>query len=346
MNASTMFLMIQKSRQPLWSAAVLLVASLHLAGPDSAIAQDEGIRFPATLEADQRTELKARIKGYVASVHADIGDHVTAGQVLITLDAPELAADVVRQQQMVKKAEASLLVASSAVETSEARLLQARSSLQEQAALLQLRSTQRDRYVQLVRGGAVQQEKLDEAEYALLAVQAVTQKIEADVSAASADVDAAKSQVLFARSGIEVAQAELAYAQVQAEMRTIRAPFSGLITLRSVDPGAMVSSTDSQSLLVIESIHVLRGVMTIPADAAQHVRPGQVVSFTGFGNEELTAPDGGPPRVSRMSQSLEMKTRTMRVEIDLANPINEETGQFQLLGGQYGTATIQTTPSK
>lgn len=320
--------------------AVCLLFGTH-AGP----AQDAptGIRLPVNLQADQRTEVRARIEGYVAKVHVDIGDSVIQGQLLVTLDAPELEAEVLRKKQMVRQAEAHLRVTESAVETARARLLQARASLEEQTALKRLRVTQRDRYAALVAEGAVQREKLDEAEYALLAVNAVTKKIEADMAAAEAEVDASVSEVEFAKSGIEVAQAEYTYAEVQNQMRSIKAPFSGLITDRQVDPGTLVNpgSMASAPLLVLEGIDVLRAIMTVPAEQAPRISVGATVSFAGMQNAaNFKAPDGGPTRVSRISQTLEMKTRTMRVEIDIANPLNQESGRFEFLSGQYGTATI------
>ena len=305
------------------------------------------IRLPITLEGDQRTELRARIEGYVAKVHVDIGDRVTEGQLLVSLDAPELQADVRRREQMVKQAEANLGVAEGAVQTAKARLRQAASARDEQAALKKLRVSELDRYQKLVRGGAVQKEKLDEAQFAVMAVDAAVSKIDADVEAAEADIEAAKNEVNFARSGIEVAKAELAHAKAQDELREIKSPFNGLVTDRSVDSGELVSpgTLSGDPLLVVEKVDVLRGVMTIPAEESRWVATGDRVTITGFGKQLAMGPSGDPPKVSRLSQSLDMKTRTMRVEIDLQNPYDEETGRYSFLSGQYGSATIQVQQS-
>ena len=183
MNAKTTFLPLP------------MIVALAFVVPRPALGQNEPekteIRLPMTLAADQRTELHARVEGYVATVLVDIGDKVTKGQLLVTLDAPELEADVRRRQQMVLQAQANLGVAKGAVKTAEAKLLQADSAREEQAALRQLRISERDRYAKLVRAGAVQQEKFDEAQYAVTAVEAAVAKIDADVIAAKADVTAA-----------------------------------------------------------------------------------------------------------------------------------------------------------
>lgn len=329
----------------------LIVATLTIPAfttPAVSRAQDASkgsvdVRLPITFQGDQRTEVFARVSGYVAGVKVDIGSSVTQGQVLIILDAPELDAEVTRREQQVAQAEAMLRVAESGVETAKSKSAQAQSELAEQKALVNFRQVQIDRFKQLVDSGVVDQGKLDEVQYQLMAVKASRARIEANVAAAAAAIQASLSDVEYARSGIEVAKAELAHAVTQSDLRTIRAPFAGLITARNVDAGAMVSSTKQNTpMLVIENIEVLRGVMTIPAEQASQVAIGNGVEILGMGTDDLKAPDGGPLAVTRISQALHMTTRTMRVEIDVSNPFDESAGRYSLFSGQYGTAIIRT----
>ena len=331
------------------TSCVCLVSLLWLCPlADLARGQDPEIkivRLPITLEGDLRTELRARIEGYVAIVHGDIGERVTKGKVLVTLDAPELEATVQRRKRMLSQANANLSVSKGMIEIAKAKLSQAQSARQEQQALLNLKVSIRDRYNILVDGGAVQREMLDEAIFAVSAVTAAIGKADADIAAAQADVGAAINQAEFAESGIEVAKAELSHAAAQEQLRQIKAPFDGIITERSVDPGQLVSpgNVNGKPLLVIEHVDVMRGVLTVPADDAALVRQGDSVKLIGFpGADEVTAPGGGPLKVSRVSQTLDMKTRTMRVEIDLQNVFDEKTGRYRFLSGQYGSASVTT----
>ena len=246
---------------------------------------------------------------------------------------------------MLSQAEASLSVSKGMIEIAKAKLSQAQSARQEQQALLNLKVSIRDRYNVLVDGGAVQREMLDEAIFAVSAVTAAIGKADADIAAAQADVGAAINEVEFAESGIQVAKAELSHAVAQEQFRQIKAPFDGIITERSVDPGQLVSpgNINGKSLLVIEHVDVLRGVLTVPAEDAAMVRQGDLVKLIGFpGADKMTAPGGGPLKVSRVSQTLDMKTRTMRVEIDLQNVFDEKTGRYRFLSGQYGAASVTT----
>src|ERR1700760_1918138 len=47
-------------------------------------------RLPGSTEAFEQAAIMARISGYVAKRHVDIGDHVTAGQLLAEISAQEL----------------------------------------------------------------------------------------------------------------------------------------------------------------------------------------------------------------------------------------------------------------
>ena len=328
------------------TSCVTLVSLLWLCPP--AFAQEpkmKTVQLPITLEGDQRTELRARIEGYVAIVHGDIGERVTKGKVLVTLDAPELEATVQRRQRMLSQAEAHLRVSEGMIEIAKAKLSQTQSAREEQQALLNLKVSIRDRYNVLVNGGAVQREMLDEAVFAVSAVTAAIGKADADIAAAQADVGAAINEAGYAMAGIEVAKAELSHAVAQDQLRQIRAPFDGIITERSVDPGQLVSpqNVNGKPLLVVERVDVMRGVLTVPADDAVMVRLGDAVKLLGFPMaDKLTAPGGGPLKVSRVSQTLDMKTRTMRVEIDLQNVFDEKTGRYQFLSGQYGSASVTT----
>lgn len=63
------------------------------------------VTLPASLAPWQRVELRARVSGYVKSIAVDLGDTVTAGQLLAEIEVPELQADLIRQRAVVAAAE-------------------------------------------------------------------------------------------------------------------------------------------------------------------------------------------------------------------------------------------------
>jgi RND family efflux transporter MFP subunit len=120
--------------------------------------------------------------------------------------------------------------------------------------------------------------------------------------------------------GVTVAGAALERAQVQKGYQVLRAPFDGTITARYADPGALLpaatgSTSSAQPLLEMAQLDRLRLALNLGQDDAARVRVGDKVQL------QVSA-EHAPfeAQVSRISQSLEPRTRTMRCEIDLAQP--------------------------
>jgi membrane fusion protein, multidrug efflux system len=123
-----------------------------------------------------------------------------------------------------------------------------------------------------------------------------------------------------AEEGVKVARAALVRAQVQKEYQVLRAPFDGTVTARFADPGTLLpaatgSTSSAQPLLEVAQLDRLRVALQLGQDDAARVRVGDKVQLQ-------TSPDQPPfeARISRISQSLDPRTRTMLSEIDLAQP--------------------------
>jgi RND family efflux transporter MFP subunit len=69
------------------------------------------LRLPGDVRAMQQTVLGARAVGYLKSLHADLGDHVEAGQLLAVIDTPEVDAQLVRARADVTLAKAAVVKA-------------------------------------------------------------------------------------------------------------------------------------------------------------------------------------------------------------------------------------------
>ncbi|MBR9998535.1 MAG: efflux RND transporter periplasmic adaptor subunit, partial [Cyclobacteriaceae bacterium] len=79
--------------------------------------------------------------------------------------------------------------------------------------------------------------------------------------------------LLSARSTAE------AYQQLQAYL-TIRAPFNGIITSRSVDPGDLVGSAGKIPLMTIERPEILRLRIFVPESYVNNVPADVMITFT------------------------------------------------------------------
>jgi RND family efflux transporter MFP subunit len=123
-----------------------------------------------------------------------------------------------------------------------------------------------------------------------------------------------------AEEGVKVALAALNRAKVLKDYEVIRAPFAGTITARYADPGALLpaatgSTSSAQPVLDLAQLDKLRVALNLAQDDAARVTPGDAVKLEIAADQQpLIAP------ISRVSRSLDARTRTMLCEIDLVNP--------------------------
>jgi RND family efflux transporter MFP subunit len=252
--------------------------------------------LPGNIQAVTEAPILARASGYVQRRYVDIGDRVTAGQLLADVDAPEL-------DQQVRQAQASLEQSQSDLARSEAALEQGKAN----EAIAKLTAT---RWDNLVKRGAVS--KQDNDQY-----QAQFQAQAANVRALERAVDAAKGNIAAMQADLERLTDMQGYLKVKA-------PFAGVVTLRNVDVGTLVN-TGNTMLFRIAQTNPLRTYLNVPQSSASDVHVGQMASLA---TPEL------PERkfsgaVTRTANALDPSSRTLLVEVQVPNP------EGKLLPGMY-----------
>jgi RND family efflux transporter MFP subunit len=142
---------------------------------------------------------------------------------------------------------------------------------------------------------------------------------ENEVVAAEKSMEAARAAVEAAESAIRAAQSSAAAVKDLQSYLNVTAPFDGVITTRFVHPGALAgpaAGAPATPLLRLEDTARLRLVVAVPEAGAGGVPKGARVQFT------VPAYPSGTFEglVARVSHSLDLKTRTMPVEMDVSNP--------------------------
>jgi membrane fusion protein (multidrug efflux system) len=122
-----------------------------------------------------------------------------------------------------------------------------------------------------------------------------------------------------ARAAAEVArQTWLSQAQTEGYQKLV-APFSGVITARFVDPGAFIqnasTSMASQPIVTVSDISRLRVTFFLDQASAALVRVGQGVDVSPAEHPDAVSQG----QISRVSGALDLRTRTMLVEVDVDN---------------------------
>jgi RND family efflux transporter MFP subunit len=244
------------------------------------------LSLPGTLQALTEAPILARTDGYLKTRLVDLGDHVHAGQPLAEIDAPEV------DQQ--------ILQADAAVQQAQAALEQAEAALQQGIANRDLARVTADRWKSLAAQGVVSQQDNDTNQ--------------AQFVAQTANVQALEKAIAAQRSNVAAAKANVARLQDVQSYRVVKAPFEGVITLRNVDVGALVS-TGTTLLYRIAQIGTLRTYVNVPQDNANSIHLGQPAQLTlsNFPGRRFSG------KVARTASSLDPSSRTMLVEVDVPN---------------------------
>lgn len=246
----------------------------------------------------QEVELHAKVAGYIKRITVDIGDKVKVGQVIATLDIPELVAQVQGADAGVRQTREQITRAKSEIMRAQANY----DALHSGAQRLQQASASRP--------GLIAQQELDDAL--------------AKDRAAAAQVDAAKSALSATQQQLGVSQADRQHYSSLADYSRITAPFSGVVTWRYADTGTLIqagtSNTGSMPVVKLAQVNVLRLRLPVPESLAAFVRLGDTASIR-VGAIGKTFPG----TVKRNTAALDPSTRTMQVEIDVPNAKGELT---------------------
>ncbi len=276
------------------------------------------LRLPGSLIADVQADLYAKTSGFVMAVNVEIGDRVSAGQVLLTLDVPEMTEEIRQAEAVVAERQATVRAFEAKAREGMRTVETARAEVQRFAAQRKLDELNLSRREELFAANAVPQQALDEAVIALAVSDAQHRIAEAKTAGAialqasvEADTDVARAQAL-------VATADHARRLALANYTILVAPFDGVITMRNVDPGSFVRSGEGNAplpALQMMDTRRLRAVMEVAEVDAPFVRAGTPVNIdvTSLGRLGVAA------AVTRTAGAIRPDTRTMRVEVDLAN---------------------------
>jgi RND family efflux transporter MFP subunit len=134
-----------------------------------------------------------------------------------------------------------------------------------------------------------------------------------------AQVKTTAAQVESARASIQVNEATVQqYADLVAFQKIV-APYDGVITARTIDPGALVTAdnpSETRPLFVLMQTDPLRVFVNVPQVFATTVAAGQEAVL--YRQEDPTRQFRG--KVTRTANGLDPNTRTLLTEVDVPNP--------------------------
>jgi RND family efflux transporter MFP subunit len=256
----------------------------------------------------QEIDVYAKEAGYVKKLDVDYGTRVKAGQVMATLEIPELQAQLAEDQAEIKNA-------ADVVERAQHELKR----YQAQYKVLHLQYTRLNNVFQS-QPGIVAQQELDDAQGKDLA--------------ASSQVDAGQAALEAAQSSLNVAKAKLLHDQTLYDYSKITAPFAGVVTERYANLGTLVQAGTSSSTQALPIVRLseddrFRLVIPVPESYVRYIRIGEPVNVRVPSLNRTF-----PGKVARFSVDVKESTRTMHTEVDVPNP------QRLLVPGVYAEADL------
>jgi cobalt-zinc-cadmium efflux system membrane fusion protein len=184
------------------------------------------------------------------------------------------------------------------------------------------------------------QSRLAAAEARVQAARASLEREEALVSggiSSRRDVEHARTELATAEGERDAARAELRAAGAGdaggGGRYALVAPFDGTIVARNAVTGRTVSANDS--LVDVADVRTLWAVLEVPEEHAGAVRPGQRATVRVDGSGEVRE-----ARVTRVAASVDPRTRTVRVRVDLPN------ADRALRAGSFVRGTIEVSPPR
>lgn len=197
----------------------------------------------------KEVDVNSKIPGRVLTILVKEGDKVEKGQLLAHIDNRDIQAKAEQAKAGVQAVSAQLSQATTVTslqdQTSQAAVNNAEAQLNKAAADLALSENDYKRFSELAATGAVSKQALEAYHTKYQVAQASFAQAQSALAAAQAGLMQSavnKDNEAAMKSKLSQAQAALAETEVYLNETEIRAPFAGVVTVKYVEEGAMLST--------------------------------------------------------------------------------------------------------
>ncbi len=256
-----------------------------------------------------QVDLFPKVSGYLERIHVNLGDSVPQGRVIAQIDQTEFSQKVGEVEAKVAQARAHLVELQAGSRPEELR--QAKESVRQAQSRFDNAKLQRERVEALFKRQVISKKEMDLAEMEHTVAEA---QLAASQEHLKLVEEGARAEVKeAAQAKLKEMEAILAQERVRLQHTQIIAPFNGEISRRYVDVGALVSpSTPLVNLVHTETLKVVANVLE------------KDISLLKLGMKVKIKTESFPDKVfegkiSRISSSLELATRTLQTEIYIPN---------------------------
>jgi RND family efflux transporter MFP subunit len=255
---------------------------VHIAAVRDGTLQSQ-LDLAGSISAADAANVGAISAGRIVAMNVRVGDRVNAGALIAQVDATGYRAQLAQAQSAAQAASAQASAAAAQAQAARSQL--------------HLAEVTAERMSVLYNEGAISRQDYDQTQANLQAARAGMQQAVAGSSAAQAAADAA------------IAGATAA--SVPVTNTSIRAPFSGVVTGRMLDVGAVVGP--GTPVVALENDNALELDVALPNDAGAAVYPGEIVAVRvdALGSATLA----GKIRAASPSENPALRSTMLRIAI-------------------------------
>jgi RND family efflux transporter MFP subunit len=248
-----------------------------------------------TLAAVDQVTISSEADGKVSRILADLGDRVTAGQVLIKIDNEKQRYTYDQQQAALARA----LAQYGATDPQNLPDIEKTPDAQRANADLVQATQAFDRASELFKRTLISQQAFDDARAALQSKRAI--------------YNAALQNGKNLRASIQASEATMKLAGRQLRDTDIRAPFDGFVEKRLVNLGELVKT--QMPVMAVVRLNPLKVIAEIPEKMAPWISAGQAVDLQvdAYQGRKFTG------KVSRISPGVNASTRAFPFEALVPN---------------------------
>ncbi len=259
---------------------------------------DSAVLLRGRTEAARQIVVRAETSGLVQSEPLRAGAYVEKDQLMCEIDPGTRQTQLAEAEARVPEAAARLPEAEARVPEAEGRLAEAEARLEEA----------------LINDNAAR--KLSQDGFAsdtrVAGTRAAVSSARAGVETAKAGLQAAKAGIQSARAGVQAAEAAVASARNEINRLDVKAPFSGLLETDTAELGSLLQPGSACATII--QLDPIKLVGFVPENEVSKITTGSIAGARLVSGREVQG------RVTFLSRSADMETRTFRVEVQVPNP--------------------------
>lgn len=262
------------------------------------------VSVSGTLAAEDRVDVAAKTPGRLVSIGIDLGSVVKRGQTIAQIETVDHRARVAQAEAAVAQARALLGLAPHAKDDTL--------DVEQTPVVRNARATLKEATENLERSRILLERKL--------IGRADFDAVEATFARAESALASAREEIYNRQALLRQRSAELMLARLALADTSLVSPIDGVVQIRHVSVGAML--TTGVKVATIVRIDPLRLRLEIPEHAAGRIAVGQTVQVIPADGHTYEG------RIARLAPAIDEQNRTLTVEAEVPNPGVLRPGSF------------------